>query len=173
MTKIVYLHLGQHKTGTSAIQSWLWQNRAAVCAAGYLLPETGMANGAHHGFFYAFQGIKNHNRPERHLAALRDEIRACDADRVIVTSEEFERFTLPMVAALVQHLAEFDLRPILYIRRQESYLLSDYGQQIKMGAALAPFDAYLDKPTFPDRFNLLGLIGTWIPSRLLSNGHIA
>lgn len=170
--KTVYLHLGQHKTGTTSIQNFLWGNRAELLKAGYDIPDTGVEGGAHHALCYALLGLKGRTDAEALITALDQEIRQSDCPNIILSSEEFERLGLPMVSLLIRKLSAHTLRPILYLRRQDGYLLSDYGQQIKMGAALPPINAYLDRPSFPERFNFLGLLANWIPADILTNGAV-
>jgi len=170
--KTIHIHIGQHKTGTTSIQNFLWGNRAALADAGYGLANTGFVGGAHHAICYAFLGLKGYCDPDAMMATLEAEISDGPLDNIVLSSEEFERLTLPMVARLARKLGDHAVRPILYLRRQDGYLLSDYGQQVKMGAALPPIGTYLDNPSFPERFNFLGLLGNWSPANILSDGVV-
>ena len=43
--KTLYVHIGMAKTGTTALQYFLWENRAAFCAAYLLLALIEFCNG--------------------------------------------------------------------------------------------------------------------------------
>ncbi len=66
MTKrICYIHVGPHKTGTSAIQWFLQENRAELLEHGYFVPESETKRGAHHALAEKLAGMEvgEHREP--------------------------------------------------------------------------------------------------------------
>jgi hypothetical protein len=46
--RICYIHAGPHKSGTTAIQCFLQENRPELLKHGYFVPESGAVHGGHH-----------------------------------------------------------------------------------------------------------------------------
>ena len=172
MAERLHVHLGLHKTGTSTIQNWMNGHRDALGAAGCLVPAAGMSDGAHHGLAYELLGHPKVEPGRSALADLRAEIARSGAADVLISSEEFERLAAGEVDALRRAVGIADIRPILYLRRQDAYLVSDYGQQVKMGASLPDLDAYIDRPTASWRFNYLFVVGNWWGAGLGDRGTV-
>lgn len=140
MTEI-YVHMGMHKTGTSAVQNAMMINRRALLKRGVLYPVTGQKGPAHHPLAAGLIGDPFDLGLWKDLAA---EIEAAGAEKVVLSSEMFEFVGTPegwsaMVSALGQ-------RPIVvcYLRRQSEYLVSSYNQHVKNGHAHS-FEAHIEK----------------------------
>jgi len=125
-----FVHMGMHKTGTTAIQAALAHNRQRLRKKGVLYPLTGLQSGGHHLLAWGLTR-KPGNFPL--WETLREEIARDGAQKVVLSSEEFESCRkadhwLKMVDALGQ-------KPtiIFYLRRQSDYLISSYNQHIKNG----------------------------------------
>lgn len=155
--KRLYLHIGFNKTGSTSLQQCLYQNRAVLETSGYLYPGTSqdsyMQNQQHTPLAAS---LPNRTitwlRPRKQatldqaLPDLLAAIAASPASSVILSSEAFGG--LDMTPEGVRLVAEklgqhFDLCIIAYIRRQDSYLLSAYQEEIKNGGSHSfAFDRY-------------------------------
>jgi hypothetical protein len=124
----LYLHIGTHKTGTSALQHYLLHNQEILKKSGWLYPTTGISSN-HYGHHDIAWHI-NKKTPFTY-ARLADEIEASACGNVILSSEEFEFTKTPNAVADFFHA--FNTRIIVYFRRQDEFLLSEFNQNVKMG----------------------------------------
>ncbi|MGD9738412.1 MAG: hypothetical protein AB7S41_02540 [Parvibaculaceae bacterium] len=130
----IVIHVGVHKTGTTAIQHHFWQNLAILDQYGILYPETGRPPpGAahlygHHHIPWSLTGLIRED-PDRLLGRLRDEIAASAAPRIVLSSEEFDRLPAPAIERIAR---TFDLpaRVVFYYRRQSSIIEGIYGTDV-------------------------------------------
>jgi hypothetical protein len=125
-----FLHMGMHKTGTTAIQAALARNRQRLRKKGVLYPLTGLQSAGHHLLAW---GLTRNPDSFPLWETLRDEIARDGAERVVLSSEEFEacrhsHHWLKIVDALGRKPTV-----ICYVRRQSDYLISSYNQHIKNG----------------------------------------
>src|ERR1700722_6424768 len=131
MRKQIFLHIGFPKTGTPSVQMWLTENTVALAAHGVLYPRSGREG---QGYYYG------HHRLARSLvesplgeltiawpdmARLRDEMANSPAQTIVISSEDFStRLQQPEVDLLAQQLADFDVRIVCYVRRQDEFIIS-------------------------------------------------
>lgn len=162
MTKPI-IHIGLHKTGSSSLQLFVYFNKEKLETQGIYLPTAGWLNGAHHQLCYDILEIANWDAEKRSLTELRSEVsEGYIADLApLLTSEEFERFNSDEVSELLNALGTNSANVIVYLRRQDEYILSDYAQQIKMGAELPDFDEYLENISRDLRFDYENTIQQW------------
>lgn len=132
MSRLI-IHVGTHKTGTTAIQAFLAANRERLDAMGVVYPDAtrfglGKIAGIHHGVAAALARAESPGDPFpepllRFRAHLRD--RLAGGDAVILSSEAFYRHVLPEGDEPADETA-------LWARR-EAYL-------DRMAACFAPLD---------------------------------
>lgn len=135
----VYLHIGVHKTGTTAIQRVLTECRQRLLDADVLVPETGRAMGSTHQLAWVLSPDcpewypLSPDSPEQLFARLRDECERSGKSKIILSSEDFS--LLDMAAAsqgsldmLKRLLAPWQVKVILYLRPQADYLTAFYNQ---------------------------------------------
>lgn len=147
MHKNLFIHIGTHKTGTSAIQDFLRLNRKPLSRHGVLYPQKSRRDyyASKDGeVFVPPEKFKNYRRLIR-LARRRDR-------HIIVSSETFSliRDVRPIRQALG------DIRPtiICYLRRQDNFIQSFYNQAVKNEAEYRSIAAY-EPPTTLDYDALL------------------
>ncbi|BBD09285.1 hypothetical protein [Desulfovibrio ferrophilus] len=157
--KTVYLHIGYFKTGTTALQHFLWHNRDALAEQGVLYPETGCLeqNGHVHLVSSIFQKhghkipvwLNETFKPEAIWSALRAEIDSSDCQDIVLSNEHFCSFchnysVEPLLAELGSLLEGYNVKIISYLRRIDDYILSWYNQIIKMGNCTISLNRYID-----------------------------
>ena len=147
MTKTLILHIGTPKTGTTTIQGGLAQNAEKLEQAGVFYPcRRGAPYIQNDQHVPLVAGICGHDlwwlapakraTKDRALDALLADIAASPAQTVILSSEAFcesGMMTPDKVRMVRDSFAGFDIRIVVYIRRQDHYLLSQYQQNIRAG----------------------------------------
>ena len=132
--KTCIIHIGTHKTGTTSLQVFLEQNRAALEQAGLSLPRAGRP---------AISPTGNHEIAWDLLVAgksaalplLTSELRANPVDAALLTSEDLcllyaRPNTLEMLAEAVR-AAGYVPKIVVYVRAQAAYAESMYVERIK------------------------------------------
>ncbi len=144
------LHIGTGKTGSTTIQSVLGRSRAALAAGGTLYPRA-FGRQRHRGFGFLVlpdpqlvrspEWLRAGNAdldPEEYrrkvLRRLRREITA-DANRLLISDEGLYRRNAAAITR-VRQFAEARggaTRVVIYLRRQDDHLASNYQQVVKGG----------------------------------------
>jgi hypothetical protein len=124
------LHVGRHKTGTTALQYCFSCNEGPLAEAGIHYPRTGIDWVAHHRIAAR---ISEQTDPlfdpvqDDLLSQLLDEIKNCGKRHVLISSEGFQSCDPAIVKRAFK---DFDISAVIYIRDQLSYLQSSYLQSI-------------------------------------------
>lgn len=149
----LHLHIGTEKTGTTSVQRFFKVNRGLLARHGVLYPETpGKSN--HTGLAAAAQSVAKHG-PLRRSLGLRSEEEALAHRKQLLEGLAREIAERPYALAVMsgEHCSSrlleddevrwlkdelsrfFDrIHIIIYIRRQDDYLLSTYSTSIKSGS---------------------------------------
>lgn len=127
---MLFLHIGTHKTGTSALQTFMTRRSDVLLEKGAHYIQAGLGEGiAHHALSFAIRG-----RPGSDMAvwdAVRAEIAASECPIQVLSTEAFW-FTEP--AKVKEALGGAgDVRLVVYLRRQDKYLQSLYKQAVTSG----------------------------------------
>jgi len=142
------LHIGAHKTGTTAIQLWLHLNRLRLAQRGLLYPAELMRPDnwmlGQHSIVFELQGRPELSRNTREtdqspLAVLAGLPRTQD---LLLSSENFSRLKDAEVAALARALAGYDVRVVLYVRRQDDTLQANYQTRVVNYGYAADFETF-------------------------------
>ena len=144
----IFLHIGWHKTGTTAIQRMLFQHRVALrerLRVDY--PDSARRKIAHAPLAWSLAAERGKADPGELVAKLKAEVRARGLERCIVSSEVFSMLRPERVEQLAALLREDEVRVIGYVRRQDQYLESRYNQMVKF----APVRLAVDFPEFVAR----------------------
>ncbi|WP_159079880.1 hypothetical protein [Methyloceanibacter sp. wino2] len=149
-TKELILHIGRSKTGTSSLQHYLSNNRAALVARGICYPKTGCGNGvAHHEIARACCNLGLFGPKLRALrAAFEEEV--APFDRLILSSENFQQVLLAhrllyffgdsgaWPNEVLKHyvfpskrIRPYRITSICYLREYLEYASSSYAQNVQ------------------------------------------
>lgn len=144
--KKVFVHIGRAKTGTTAIQSVLSNNRSALNERGFCYPGTG----PHHGYLpwvlnERLRHVATPAQAETH-SKLCAELRSVVEDpgqNIIISSEGLQNV---QPSVLREWLGAIDeVRIVIYIREQVEWLASAYGQRVKSGTMPHSFTWFADR----------------------------
>jgi hypothetical protein len=175
MQKLI-IHIGAGKCGSSAIQAYLGANSAALRAQGIVVPGMDLTpnsqiSGQQINFFFNLRDVSQSDnlpqqpiRPDapqvvrRRLAMLKEEMIKSNWHTLILSAEN-----LSDVRAYSQLFAEekahFDVQIVAYIRRQDEYLASAWGQWYVK--AYASIDEYLSARMLVDA-NWHAMLAPWV-----------
>ena len=145
--KTLYIHIGTSKTGTTTIQTYCGINREQLKSKGVLFPImpyhydriTENRNGH---FLYAMiyeNGVRNKEKEEQVLKQELDYIVDCfkDYDNVLLSEESIWWATATRRKGLWKYLQEhsqqnnYQVKIIVYLRRQDQFMMSRYNQILK------------------------------------------
>ena len=122
------IHIGRHKTGTSALQFYLAKNAQFLAENGIIYPESGR-NGkiAHHQLHHALNQL-DYDLIEEIFSNIKEE--SLGYERTIISSEGFQNLkVLSPLTSLSTHYDETVV--ICYLRETLSYLVSSYKQKVQ------------------------------------------
>lgn len=129
MAKTIYIHIGPHKTGTSTIQYSLYQNRKQLQDFGILYPISGTLPGKPSGQHNLAWEVTEDERFTKSFGSWKNvlrEIRDSKAEQVILSSEDFSHCDQQQIEKMHAFLREFKVEVILYLRRQDLKLQSQW-----------------------------------------------
>ncbi|MBV9692997.1 MAG: hypothetical protein JO261_04790 [Alphaproteobacteria bacterium] len=152
---MLILHIGTHKTGTSALQAFLASQSQRLCGLSIRYVQAGReGRKAHHPLGWGIRGRRGY-KPDV-WEPLRRELKS-DTTPVKLISSEGLWFTDP--AAVREQLGDTPVdRVVLYLRRQDKYLQSLYKQTVAGGREMA-FDEWREE--FHFRGNYLSVVSKW------------
>lgn len=171
--KRVLLHIGMHKTGTTAIQVFCSKNAGRLERLGFLYPLAGRpivtdVSYGHHllpwslthhishpGFWPA--GIQNHMDI---WDVLQREIADSPCTTAILSSEEFDTLSAGQVAIIADRLSDFDVQLILYLRRLDELVQGMYTTDVVFNGAKSDVSEYKSSMRTPLEYD--SLVDPWL-----------
>jgi glycosyltransferase involved in cell wall biosynthesis/predicted O-methyltransferase YrrM len=133
----LYLHIGLHKTGTSAIQQFLLENSKILKQNKYLYPEAGVEAAAHHLLPWTLNDehpeYKNAEKSTEVIwSEIENEIKESQCDKIILSSEDFSSiYKIENLEKLRQLTKDYHTKIVVYLRRQDQLLQSQYREMVK------------------------------------------
>jgi hypothetical protein len=145
-----FVHVGIHKTGTTAIQRFFAANRQQLACEGVYYPRAGRwtpDNRGHHNVAFELTGHPRFERSAGTLADVMREIARVRPARACLSSEVFGYLHKDehALAVLRDAIAAIGYHPriIVYLRAQDGYAESLYAEAAKHDMTL-PFASYFD-----------------------------
>lgn len=148
--KRLLFHIGDRKTGSTAIQAAFAAGRVRFADRSVLYPAD-MAHNYLVGIFAqgAETGLPGPDLPGRpNLVTLPDMIRKADSDFVLLSAENFESMDPRLFHRVVQDRfagCADEIRVVRYLRPHAPRLLSSFAERLKLGARLQHPGALLDR----------------------------
>lgn len=144
--KRIILHIGRQKTGTTAIQRFLYANPLLLESHNLYYPQYGIRGFGHH----EIGGPISHVNPPRFRrsrsevvdalrAGLLDEIKDRDS-LVVISSESFQNCAPRLVGQL---LAGYQVEVVVYLREQVGFLASAYAQKVQSSDYSGSLEAFV------------------------------
>lgn len=150
MAQRIFLHLGSHKTGTTAVQVWMSENFSRLSDAGVHIPVTGRntrhANSRALAMALAMPKGEGHSEFANLRRAFKREIEAHKGKDFLISAEYFSLIlTQPNFKLAIKRLRRFGLDPqaALVLRNPIDLINSAYAQRCKTLRLGEDFDAYL------------------------------
>lgn len=156
MNKVVVLHIGQSKTGTTAIQRFFWSHREELSSNGYHYLTTGVTFGdspAHYGllsdYFHlpypnpnAFRANQYHRLDTVWAAAIK-EIESAPPGVIVLSCEVGWQLDAGARWYLAAMLRSYPVFVVIILRAPKSYMISSYKQALKVGEYLGTFENFV------------------------------
>ena len=138
----VILHIGPHKTGTTAIQSFMHLNAPALARAGVSYPEWAPGERNHHGLVHGLRTTSMFDATVSRVRGMLDAAASAGCDRFVLSSEMFVEHEVP-IWALDGVFEGHEVSVLAYIRRPDDLYASAYAQLVTDGPSRrsAPLDA--------------------------------
>jgi len=132
----ITIHLGYNKTGTTSLQRWLSDQAPTLATRGLLYPQAGRIHGAHYGLSRLLIGAPAVDCDEQLYPHWRDELQACGAQHLLVSTEYLtlasEQAVTTLRDALKTHFgSSAELRVVVYLRRHDLWFESLFNEAIK------------------------------------------
>lgn len=134
----IVLHAGLHKTGTTSAQTWLARRAPELARQGLLYPRSGRGRGspAHH-YLTFYERFPSRGRPGRldmrAWTSLLAEVEAQDLPWTLVSSETLWRIDLGAMRQIRDHLADFEVHVVAFLRHPRTWIPSWYRQEVRTG----------------------------------------
>jgi len=160
-----FVHIGYFKCGSTALQRYLADNPAQLDASGVLYPDAGrMGIHSHSGVAFKLYDEADHRVADwvqrmkgwKQLAtfndlaaALTSEVANSSADFTVLSSEEFVRCgAFDDGTEIVERFASTlsgDVKLVAYLRRPDKYIVSWYGQLLRLGVPARRLPMAMDR----------------------------
>ncbi len=131
--KILYIHAGMNKTGSTSLQNMFCFYRDYFRKQGVYYPFTGKVN-CHHDIptIYIYRRHMNGRKTDNFIEILRKEINNIKPNKCLLSSEHFYHvLDKKAVAELIKDIfRDYKIKIIVYIRRADKWLPSVFKQQI-------------------------------------------
>lgn len=166
-----YIHIGLQKTGTTFLQRAMNMGREDLAAHGVVYPDpaSGLdvtkSSHGHHFLAQALVGKRTNFTPDAdfallptHVAALKKAVSQKPGAVGVISSEVLSTLRTPTIARLRDLFPEDDVRILVYLRRQDAWIDSLYGQMVKVGRN-STIDSFIEQER--KRLDFEALLEPW------------
>lgn len=172
MKRKLYLHIGLHKTGTTAIQRWLINNVDQLKESGILYPMAGIPSGKpYHRLF--FNDIKGRLNNTFLWEQLYQEISSNPTSSVLLSDEAWSApwISKDNICALRDKFKSYDVIILILLRNPTDYFISRYRHAIRMSTSNSgmSFKKFILE-SVPKRNELIEQLNLW--GEFFGNDHI-
>lgn len=161
----IVFHIGVHKTGTTSLQAFLRANATLLSTVGIYTPKAGCIDAASyanvHNVAWQLLGINLFNPAFGSWESLLAELRRVRPRMAILSAEDLEFLDDAQVQALSQAIPDFDKVVVVYLRRHDELLTSEYTHQLREGITTQTFDQWYEFSKTDPRFDFVTLLSRW------------
>jgi hypothetical protein len=173
MTRRVYLHVGLPKTGTSTIQSSLWESRSRLRDLGVDVPGARRLSQRYAVWDLLGRRMQGaaHQQVPGSWTRLADDIRASPLEISLVSEELLVHARPRHVRRIVRELAPADVHVVVTVRSLTALLGSMWQQQV-LGGATWTWQEYTRAVANPEEGSATAGVGFWLRhdvERVLAN----
>lgn len=143
--KKIYIHVGAGKTGTSALQAFLYENRSVLKGMGVEIPEEGSLV---RGNLIAHHPLSGHliTSEEEALTMWRDLAKSGHEVSIVSSENMHSKISsgggIKFFESVREILSEYDVKIVFYIRRHSQWLQSAYAQWVKGQSENRSFEVF-------------------------------
>lgn len=165
MNKTLYIHIGTGKTGSTALQEFLVTNEKLLSQKhGIKYCTTGRAENKHRALDYNARrkDLLADIKVKELLKELDEEIIDSSEHTFIVSDEDFPGLTYEEIESY-RHIirASIEIKIIVYLRRQDTYVESWLSQVVKTGLYQANFKDLLEQLEREKYLDYFSLLNNW------------
>jgi hypothetical protein len=161
----VVLHIGSHKTGSTAIQGTLIDASEELLARGILYPRAGRQGPGHARLAGELAFLEAPVTQAPSHKELLTEVRASDPHTLVLSAENFtpreSSWPADWALHLVEELSPRRVQVVGYVRPQWEFIEASYSQQVKVGITSLHFEDYLTKCFLDPHFDYPRKFGPW------------
>ena len=156
----LFIHIGFGKTGTTAIQDFLFANRNQLLENRLIYPETGLEGSGHHGLSpLGCQSLSDDL--QKAYRFLCDQLNANSQSSMLLSSENYSFMHKDCIRHLGNLFAKQNVNIIFYVRSQPRLIESTYLQWQKVGVDyLGSIDRFFQ--VHQEAFDFMVRIEPWI-----------
>lgn len=176
MKHYLYIHIGIQKTGTTAIQYFLYSNREYLQQLGFsypvfeeerkLYPAFKSPDYMKNGDYLISEDLRIYDTSSNFEAACDHIIQELKSRNVIISEEGYVGYNINLLDQLLSNLVKKieNIRIVVYLRRQDLLAESLWNQKIKGGSTAKRFKEYIktDVPEWFDYRVLFGILNKYI-----------
>lgn len=131
------LHIGTHKTGTTAIQSYLTAHRNALKQLGILYPSC-CEEVQQNQFSFLVPLIRQGKFEEiaDYFEKIKLEADSCGVNSIIISGEDFSLLTQEHIQKLAEYLPDLEVSIVVYFRNLYDHLISTFAQINRLNKSL-------------------------------------
>lgn len=151
------VHIGPHKTGSTAIQKMLSSERAVLARRNIEYPQVGFSYYGHHELCAAME--RDDGSLEEMITSIRN-----TSSIIVLSSENFSRSTRAGIMRLAKMLKDDDVRIIFYLRSTVELIYAWWQELTKHGSTRPFLRHYADIMSFPYHshlFNVSQVLSHW------------
>lgn len=163
-----FIHIGTHKTGTSALQAFCWKHRKVLFDLGVDYPDTGIYGNGHHVLSHKWGGWLNtkklNSNPEEQWDKLSRYISTKPDTKIVISSERFTGLGISgggreAISYIANKLDTADVKIIGYIRRQDEFAESIFKQGVRGNSIRSSIDDFIEN--LPGYFDYYKMFKNW------------